>query len=439
MLRKFRSLDNWSKIAVFFLFTYGILGKGAVYIGLLFGGLLLFSTRVFWDRWFLALSRREDPLSPVSWALIVSLLYGIAQVIRGVVFIGYPAMIAFQILIFNICPVYMFLGLWVGMRHPGLIRTYVRFLAWWMVIYAPIYFIFLKNVHISLNGILPGTGLELLPDPGSGSMALMGLLTVETAVARFWLPILVNVCLTIGYQERSDWLGLGIVMVLWAKLTHNIGRLAIFAGAIFGVLLLAALIDLKLPPLPGRGGELSARGTISRMAGSVSPEMATKFGADPITAKFEYGTVYWRNWWANIRKEVTRDYTTEVFGLGYGYPLAHLADANVEKAGTRSPHNIFYFTVAYSGIVGFAIFGWLMVCFLHLLWKVYAVSGQTFGLVIFTYTLIGAFFGNLIETPQAAIPLYLLTGMSLATLFTHRDVEVYDDEQTMPVEVAELV
>ena len=56
-------------------------------------------------------------------------------------------------------------------------------------------------------------------------------------------------------------------------------------GCIFAVLLIASLMDLKLPPLPGRGGELSARGTIARMAGSISPELAAEFGDDAATAK----------------------------------------------------------------------------------------------------------------------------------------------------------
>ena len=116
-----------------------------------------------------------------------------------------------------------------------------------------------------------------------------------------------------------------------------------------------------------------------------------------------------------------KTYKTMIFGLGYGYPLAKLASRGVEKEGTRSPHSIFYFTLAYSGIVGFAIFCWLEICVLLLLWRVYKVTGQTFGLIYFIYTLIGAFFGNLIETPQAAIPLYLLWVWSTGPILLQTD------------------
>ena len=438
MLKKFLYLDNWSKLAVVYLWSSQFIGKASVYIGLAMGGLLIFSARVLWDRWYLALTRGTDPLNRLAWALLVSVLYGFAQVIRGTL-IGYSVLYAFQILVFNLCPVYLFLGLWIGFRHPGFIQKYIRFLAWLSVVYIPLYFIFFKNMHITLAGLVPGSGLDILANPGSGSLTLLGLLTVERSLAQFWLPIVVLVCMTIAYQERADWLGFGLCLMVWGKLTNRMGRFMAIIGCVFGVLLIASLIDLKLPPMPGRGGELSARGTLARMAGSISPEFARQFGVDAATARFDYGTVYWRkHWWANIRNEVTKDYKTEIFGMGYGYPLAKLASRDVEKEGTRSPHSVFYFTLAYSGIVGFGIFLWLQICMMLLLWRIFKISGETFGLIYWLFTLIGAFFGNLIETPQAAIPLYLLCGMAMGPFFLRAD-RVYEEEPAVPAHVAELV
>jgi hypothetical protein len=437
MLKKFMQLDGWTKMIVVYLWTSQFLGKASVYIGLAVGGLLLFNARVLWDRWYLALTRATDPLNRVAWALLVSLLYGIAQVIRGFL-LGYAPMTTLQILVFNLCPVYLFLGLWIGFHHPGVIRKYIRYLAWLAVIYTPIYFIFLKNLNITLSGIVPGSGLELLANPGSGSMTLLGLLTLERSLAQFWIPVVVLVCLTIGYQERADWLAFGLSLFVWGWLTNRIGRFFAIAGCVVGVLLIASLIDLKLPPFPGRGGELSARGTLARMAGSVSPEMASKFGVDAATARMDYGTVYWRkHWWANIRTEVSKSYKSEIFGLGYGYPLAKLASRDVEFQGTRSPHSIFYFTLAYSGIVGFGIFCWLEVCLGLLLWRVYKMTGETFGLIYWLFTLVIAFFGNLIETPQASIPLYLFCGMAMGPYFLRGD-QAYVEEQA-PAHVEEYV
>jgi hypothetical protein len=439
MLKKFLSFDIWTKLVVFYMWSSLFIGKVSAYVGLLLGALLLFSVRVFWDRWYVALTRRGDPLFGLSWALLVSLVYGIAQVIYGVSFLGHSLFTALQILVFNLGPVYLFLGIWVAVRHPLAVRTYIRFVAWWMVIYTPIYFLFLQHLNLTLTGVLPGTGLELLGNPGSGTLALLGLLTLEPHLARFWLPIVVLVLLTIANQERSDWLGLGICLVIWGKLSGKLGRVFGILGCVTAVLIIAALIDLKLPPIAGRGGELSARGTIARMAGAISPQLAADVGGGRDNAQFYYGTVYWRkHWWAAIRSEVFKGSKTEIFGLGYGYPLAHLAGREVEKQGTRSPHSVFYFTLAYSGFVGVAIFFWLEGCVVWLLWRVYKVSGETFGLMFAIYTLIGAFFGNVLETPQSGIPFYLLLGMAMGPIFLRTD-KVYDDEQAVPAHVAELV
>jgi hypothetical protein len=53
------------------------------------------------------------------------------------------------------------------------------------------------------------------------------------------------------------------------------------------------------------------------------------------------------------------------------------------------------------------------------------------------YTIIGAFFGNVLETPQSGIPFYLLLGMAMGPIFLRPD-KVYD-EQAVPAHVAELV
>jgi hypothetical protein len=306
-----------------------------------------------------------------------------------------------------------------------------------MVIYTPIYFLFLQHLNLTFTGILPGTGLDVLGNPGSGTLPLLGLLTLEPEIARFWLPIVVLILLTIANQERSDWLGLGICLMIWGKLSGRLGRVFGILGCITAVLIIAALLDLKLPPIPGRGGELSARGTIARMAGSISPELAADAGGGR-DARFYYGTVQWRKrWWAAIRNEVFKDTKTEVFGLGYGYPLAHLAGPEVEKQGTRSPHDIFYFALAYSGFVGVAIFFWLEASIVWMLWRVYKVSGEAFGLLFAIYTLIGAFFGNILETPAASITFYLLLGMSMGPIF-RQTARIHDDERAMSP-VAEFV
>jgi hypothetical protein len=438
MLRRFRQFDNYTKLTVILLFFGFFLGIGAVVLAFALGGLLVFSSRILWDPWIKGLTQRRNELNEFAWPLLLSVLYGIAEVINGVVFQGYDTTYAFKILVFNINPVYIFLGAYVGSRHPGFMRALIRFTAWSMVIYAPLYFLFLNKLHLMVGD--PDTGFALLGNPGTGSVPLLGLIAYETNLAQYWAPITVLTCLTIANQERADWLGLGLALIVWGYLSKRIGRVFTVFGAIAVVLVFAALIDLKLPPIPGRGGELSARGTIARMAGSISPELAETVSESRGDASFYYGTVYWRKkWWAAIREEISKDPQTMVFGFGYGYPLAKLAGGGTLAQGTRSPHSIFYFALSYSGIVGVTIFFWLEFTILRLLYRVYKVTGQTYGLAYFIYQFVGAFFGNFLETPSGII-FYTTVGLCIGPMLLQLREQKYaeHDQFAAPYEVAEL-
>ncbi len=438
MLRKLWGLDAWTKVALFLLFGSMFLGKSSAYVALAFGGLLLLSPRLLWDRWYNALTRRQDGLSEIGWPLLISLIYGFGQLIYGIL-LGYSVLTAFQILLFNICPVYLFLGIWVGFRHPGMVRAYIRYMAWYAVIYTPLYFLFLSKLSIATGD--SDSGYAILGNPGSGSILLLGLLAYEPNLLKFWVPVLVLTGLTIANQERADWLGLGLALMLWGKLSKRMGRVFSVLGVLAAILLIAALIDLKLPPLAGRGGELSARGTLGRMAGSFSPDLAAEVSGSRGDAAMYYGTVIWRkHWWAAIREEVSKDPLTLTFGMGYGYPLAHLAGKDVEHQGTRSPHSIFYFTLAYSGVVGVVIFFWLEICLIRLLYRVYMVTGQIFGLAYFVYSFAGAFFGNFLETP-AGIDFYLLLGLCIGPMFLQLELEKRAEysELAAPIDVVEVI
>ena len=428
MIRKFLKFDNWTKAVVVFLYLGFLLGKASAYLGLLIGGFMIFSTKILWDRWFKALTRDSDLLHIWSWAFLVSLLYGFTQTIVGLMR-GYSTVTTFQILVFNLCPAYLFLGLWIGMRHPGMMRNYVRYSAWFSVIYAPLYFLVFRKLNISLTGLLPGSEMNILSNAGSGSITIMQLIAYEPNLMKFWLPLLVLTCLTIANQERSDWVGMILALAVWGLLAKRMSRVFQIGGVVAAILIFAALIDLKLPAIAGRGGELSARGTISRMAGSISPEFAAEVGGDQTNARFYYGTVHWRQmWWANIRNELGKTYQTMIFGEGYGYPLAHLASRDVEAQGTRSPHDILYFCYAYSGLVGVAIFVWMTACLFWASWRVFKTTGIIFPLSFFTYEITQSMFGNSIETPQAGIFIYFMMGLTISPYFLRDDVTPELDE-----------
>jgi hypothetical protein len=412
MLKKLLHADNWTKLVVLFLLASFVLGKASAYLGFAIGLLILFDSRVLLRPWYHALTRRGEMLSGFSWALLLTLFYGVIQVIYGVL-MGNPLPTALQLLVFNICPLYLFLGIWVGMRRPEIVRVYIRFTAWFAVIYVPIYILFLSHVTLSLSAILPGSNLDLFGPPGSGSATLIGLLAYEPNLAPFWLPLLVLTGLTIANQMRADWLGLGLALIIWGFGAKKMGRVLAFACLVCALLLIGFMADIRLPAIPGRGGEISARETVARAAASFDPQMAEDLGSSRSNAQFYYGTIYWRTqWWAQIREAVSENYRTLIFGLGYGYPLASLGASSREQSETRSPHNIFYFTLAYSGWVGVILFFWLQICMFSVLWQTFKATGQVYCLAYYASLFVGSFFGNFYETP-AALYLYLLMGFCI--------------------------
>jgi hypothetical protein len=420
MPRQVAKNDAWTRLVILFLWGSPLLGKASAFLGMAIGCLFVFDTRVLLNRWYTALTRR-DLLTGFAWTSLISLVYGIAEVIYGVL-TGSPLLTALQILAFNFFPLYLFLGVWVGTRRPEIVRQYIRYGAWFIVFYTPLYFLFLNKLHLSLTGILPGSSLDLFSRPGSGTGTLLGLFAFEPNLSAFWLPLVILSFFTIANQIRADWLGLGLALIIWGAATRKLGRVFGIAGLLIGLLLVGFVADVRIPALPGRGGEISARETVARALSSTSPEAAEDLSGSKNT-RFYSGTVYWRTvWWSGIREAVSENYRTLIFGLGYGYPIKNLGVADLRASDVRSPHSIFYFTLAYSGVVGVALFFALQFCVLRLLWQTYKETGQIYGLASYAALLVGAFFGNFIETPQGGIPTYLITGLCLGPLFRERQL-----------------
>src|SRR6202050_5537144 len=117
--KKIRNWDAWSKWVLFLLVGYSLTGRSFAYLGIppakLFIGDLTLAAFIFlrprklFDPWIKALTK-GGALGPLAWILLISISYGIFQVIRGVL-LGFPPLTAMQNLVFNIYPLYLFLGI----------------------------------------------------------------------------------------------------------------------------------------------------------------------------------------------------------------------------------------------------------------------------------------------------------------------------------------
>src|ERR1700728_989874 len=97
-----RKFDLWSKWALFLLVGLSLTGRSFSYLGIppakLFIGDLTLAAFIFlrprqlFDPWIKALTK-GGPFGPLAWILLVSISYGILQVIRGVLY-GFSPIIA---------------------------------------------------------------------------------------------------------------------------------------------------------------------------------------------------------------------------------------------------------------------------------------------------------------------------------------------------------
>jgi hypothetical protein len=418
-------MDFWTKVAFFLLMGYSLFSRAFAYIGIppakIFIGevalaaFICFKPRAIFDRWHDGLTR-GGPMGAFAWALLLSLIYGGFEAIYGLLS-GYRPVTAFENLVFNVYPLYLFLGLWAGVHRPDLLRKYIRYIAWYSTFYGPLYLAFLGK----LKWNLPGTDAAIFSQPGGGSDYVLGLLCFEPSLSKFWLPLVVSGFMLLAMQIRAEWVGFLCMLTIWGVLERKFSRLLLPLFLVASLLVVGAIADVNLPGASNRG-EISTGRLITRALSVFNPE-----ADDSATSHAFAGTVTWRTtWWKAIRESVVVDVPTFLFGHGYGYPLKDLV-AYTRSMDIRTPHSIFYFCLGYSGAVGVVLFFSLQAAIGYLLWRCYRLTGQAFGIAFWAAFLLSAFFGNAFETPVAAIPFYLIIGLAVAPVFQPRDVPVKDE------------
>jgi hypothetical protein len=413
---RFRDWDNWSKWVLFLLVGYGLTGRSFAYLGIppakLFIGDLTLAAFIFlrprklFDPWIRALTK-SDPLSPFAWLLLISLAYGIFEVVRGIL-IGFPPLVAVENMVFNIYPIFLFLGLWVGRRRPELLLKYIQVYAILFTIYAPAYILFLDKISL----LMPGSdGVTVFGQAGGGGFIVLGLLCLDPKPSRFWLPMTIGAIQLLANQVRAEWLGIGLAFLIWGVLSKKMSKVAGFGLSIVLLLGIGFLLDVNIPAAQERGGSISSQEIVARGLAAISPELAQDVTGST-NVGFYNGTITWREtWWHAIWQNSQENYSNLLIGPGYGFPLKNLVDYLKTFGDLRTPHNIFYYALGYSGWIGVVIFFSLQGACGILVWRAYKITGQSWGVAVWASTLFTAFFGNAFETPFGAIPAYLIIGL----------------------------
>ena len=64
------------------------------------------------------------PLGALAWSVLLLIVYGVTLSLRGDL-AGFPRRLLVQELVFNLYPLYVFLGLWLGERDPRLLERFL--------------------------------------------------------------------------------------------------------------------------------------------------------------------------------------------------------------------------------------------------------------------------------------------------------------------------
>ena len=302
---KIRNWDAWSKWVLFLLLGYSLTGRSFAYLGIppakLFIGDLTLAAFIFlrprrlFDPWIKALTK-TSPLSPFAWLLLASIAYGIFEVIRGVL-AGFSPVIAFENLVFNIYPIFLFLGIWVGARRPELLLKYIQIYAVLFCIYAPAYLLFLNKIVLTMPG---SDGVTVFGQAGGGGFIILALLCLDPKPSRFWLPMTVGAIQFLAGQVRAEWVGMGMALLIWGFLSKKMSKVAAFGAAIVLLLAVGFLLDVNIPSPQERGGNISSQEIVARGLAAVSPALAQDVTGSA-NVGFYNGTITWREtWWRAI-------------------------------------------------------------------------------------------------------------------------------------------
>jgi hypothetical protein len=267
---------------------------------------------------------------------------------------------------------------------------------------------------------MPGAeGVPVFPQAGGGGFIILSILALERKPIKFWLPLIVAAIIMLAVQVRAEWLSIFVAFSIWGVLQKKMTKVISIAALVVVLLVVGFAADVNLPSPAERGGNISSREIVARGLSAINPELAQNY-TDSRHTGFYAGTISWRTrWWTAIWDSVNESIPKSFIGNGYGFPLKDLVPY-LKSQEIRTPHNIFFFALGYSGWIGVLLFFSLQISICAMLWRVFKLTGQSYGVAVWACDLVGAFFGNTFESPMGAIPYYLTMGLMIGAVLCRK-------------------
>ena len=408
-------------LCMFRSFSYLGLPWLHIYIGEIALALFLFfgpsSRRGSWLR----VLGRVRGLKQLRLLLLLMLFYGAFEALRGIA-LGYDFLTVARDTGFNYYPIFLLLGIWVGLRDQLFLRRAVRVMAWFNGVYGVACVLFLSRIPWTLPGTADAASpVPLFSEPsGAAAVALLGLIVFEPQPRRVWHLIAMNAFVLLGLQVRGEWLAFAAGVAVFVWITKKFRRAVTATAPVFAILVFMYAAQVSLQSPLGRGDNVGTTGTsisvyylVARAIAPLSQDLAQNL-APAEDVDFAAGTAEWRLvWWANIWLQVHSRISTALFGLGYGYPIGDLNPDIDPDTFIQTPHSVVFYALAFCGWAGLLLFSLLQIEIACLLWRTYRQTGQLFGFICWVALVAMAVFEPFFEAPYGAIPFYLLTGAAI--------------------------
>jgi hypothetical protein len=395
---------------------YSTSGRAFAYLGVppLFIGELYLLGSVYQNRhnW---LGRFVDGtmkgrLLPLSIMLLV--LWGLFEVARPVLE-GASIKEALRTCAFNYYPVFILIGIAIGrdMTLQGFIRFWKGFSAFY-AIYSILYVVVGGELGAPWK---PDTLLFAPPALAAfvpvGTMAMWGHL-------RGWAPkwLILPLSMIPIFFSSGRGAVLGLLVGIFAVAMTSLRRFMLVSGLMGVLILLMVIIGPAIKGEAGRAENLHPIINFARLIATFDEDIAyrmlmdfgfTQAADDMIVAK---GTSLWRKQiWENIMGTLN---TTPLLAMGHGHgePITDLTPDGQE---IHTPHNFVFYALYYTGVIGLALFSFVLLALLLASRRIIEPNIRALQIGhIFMMVLVAAV-GNMFETPIAAIPFYLLSGIMI--------------------------
>jgi hypothetical protein len=355
---------------------------------------------------------RPGPLGAVAWSITLLIIYGLMLAVRGEI-AGFPRQLVAQELAFNVYPLYVFLGLWLGERDPRLLERFLLIMSWVIGIYGIVYMTYLNHTIVAI----PGTDIVIFRSPLAQGAILLALLAFRVKGYRLVIPFLLNLLVLMGIQNRAAYAGFAVGLVVWAVMAKRVGKMLAVVAVVTMLMAVAWVLDVRVEFSRG-ASEYSARNVVAAVIAPFDEAAAAQYSDD---ARNFAGTTEWRkDWWAGIWDGVHADPIRTAFGPGYGFQLTSDAHLRSSEDDLRTPHNWFMYALGYGGWTHAVLFVFLLGSLSILLWRAFRLTGIAFGLPYLAFSTTVGTFSNFYETPFAAIPVWVIVGMAIAPAIRER-------------------